>query len=390
MKKNVFKIITIIYWLMVLVNTDSYYWVYLLLGGAALFSFSKKLADKTAKSTVFFGSLFSLMVILANYETALSFYEGTGKAFYILYTGVSAVFMILGGVYVYTSVFELVHQIVDKGLVVISEGNEKKVSPFKFFWLSFAGISLFYLLILFLFNYPGIVSPDAIHQLRMIRDNAYSDHHPLAHTLMIKLFFGFGAEIFGSANAGVAVYSVFQILCVAATFAFLFMTIYEMGGNYKKIAVITEVVYAILPYNIEFSVSMRKDTLFSLCILLFIVALYRLSRSEKTLCDSIVFSVSSFGICLLRNNGMMIFLACAVIFAIMFKNKKKAELMIMSIIAVFSLAITPMMKNELNAVSPDYLEKVGVPMQQVVRVVVDGYELTDNQNKIAEKLFGGV
>ncbi len=74
----------------------------------------------------------------------------------------------------------------------------------------------------------------------------------------------------------------------------------------------------------------------------------------------------------------------------MFKNKKKAELMIMSIIAVFSLAITPMMKNELNAVSPDYLEKVGVPMQQVVRVIVDGYELTDNQNKIAEKLFGGV
>ncbi|MFR5296327.1 MAG: hypothetical protein ACLTF6_16775 [Clostridium sp.] len=77
---------------------------------------------------------------------------------------------------------------------------------------------LFCWLFWFLYNYPGVMTPDSISQfLQATGQKPFSSHHPVAHTLLFSLFYHIGFGLTGSVNAGIACYTVFQMLTLAAT-----------------------------------------------------------------------------------------------------------------------------------------------------------------------------
>lgn len=399
-KKTVFRLGLLLYWLMFLIPTDSYYSVYLLAGGAALvylscnhFDYAQAVTGSVV--TRVFAYLFSFMVILANYKIVLETYSATGKVFWIIYTVLSAVALILGGAVVYKAVlsaaFTVIEQVRSK-VLFSKKGTAEGISETKWFLQVFGVGTIFYLIIFFLFNYPGIVSVDTIHQLRMIQDSAYSTHHPLLHTLMIKVFYQVGYGLFHSVNAAIAAVSLFQILCVAAIFSYGAVTVYRFYG--RKASVVFALIYFLLPYNIEFSATHRKDTLFSCFIFLMIVAYYRLSRLPiRKKADYFLLLLGAFGTGAFRKNGLYVLAACFVLYILIFvKDKISNEvfmpvLLIMIIATVTSFALTPILKSALKAEDPDILETVGVPLQQVARVIADGCEIDEGQMQLLSQVI---
>ncbi len=70
----------------------------------------------------------------------------------------------------------------------------------------------------YLAYYPGICSYDMPIQVGQIVSGNYGTHHPLAHTLLVGAFMKLGGAL-GDVNTGIALYTAFQMLCLALTFA---------------------------------------------------------------------------------------------------------------------------------------------------------------------------
>lgn len=74
----------------------------------------------------------------------------------------------------------------------------------------------------FLRYYPGLLTSDSIVQLsQAIGISELINHHPIFHTGIIALFVNIGQAIFGNINAGVAFYTIAQMLIMSGIFAFI-------------------------------------------------------------------------------------------------------------------------------------------------------------------------
>lgn len=112
-----------------------------------------------------------------------------------------------------------------EGLVMRqSLGREKKAltgirelpGPSRCFGLALATMLLCWLPG-YLAYYPGICAYDITIQMGQVVSGSYGTHHPLAHTLLVGLFAKLGNGL-GDVNTGIALYTAFQLLCLALTF----------------------------------------------------------------------------------------------------------------------------------------------------------------------------
>ena len=68
----------------------------------------------------------------------------------------------------------------------------------------------------FLYQYPGIMTPDSINQLeQVLHVTAYSNHHPFVHTMIFKLFYHIGFFFTADMVAAVSFYTFFQMCFLA-------------------------------------------------------------------------------------------------------------------------------------------------------------------------------
>lgn len=68
---------------------------------------------------------------------------------------------------------------------------------------------------IYLAYYPGICAYDAPVQTGQIVEHYYFDHHPIVHTLLLQGMLWLGTQLFGSMNAGMALYTALQMLLLA-------------------------------------------------------------------------------------------------------------------------------------------------------------------------------
>ncbi len=128
----------------------------------------------------------------------------------------------------------------------------------------------------YLAYYPGILAYDSPAQFGMIFEGYMIDHHPIAHTLTLKIFVNMGTALFHNANTGVAAYTLFQLLFLAGAFAYGIVCLRRAEIS-PMITFLLTIVLMIFPFNHYMAVSMTKDTMFtgfliicvsSLCLIL--------------------------------------------------------------------------------------------------------------------------
>lgn len=240
----------------------------------------------------------------------------------------------------------------------------------------------------FLMLYPGDITTDSISELNQAAGNeALSNHHPIAHTMMIKLFFSLGQILFnGDDVKSVATYSVCQAILLSASFSYLIVTLYKF--RIKTSVIICTLLYFLLPFHGQYSVVMWKDIWFGGIVVAFSVTLWRLivlkraNPEKKHIFEYIMLFVLGLGMCLFRSNGLYAFMFLFVFLAIYCIRKRSFVTVGISAAAlVAALIIKGPVYNSMGVTPPDPIESLSIPAQQIAAVVRDN-GISDEQREL--------
>lgn len=255
----------------------------------------------------------------------------------------------------------------------------------------YAGIVFLALLPLFLINFPGTMTVDSFNQLSQARGlTPLHDHHPWVHTLIIKLFYNIGYSLSNNVTVGIAAFILAQMLLVSLGLGFTAETLASLGSG-RMGAVIVIAGFILFPYHAAFTITMWKDILFALGVLIITILLYKelVAGIRPGVADSLLFVLSSLAVCLFRHNGFYAYILCALIFAFraivnrrssdayVGKNARTAILTLVSI--PICLIINGPVKSGLNVQNGDFGHELAIPLQQIARVVQLNGDISDEE-----------
>ena len=236
--------------------TDTYYSVYLLcaLAGILCLYDNQTTAYYCGKSQRLslglFALIFSGAVALANYELF--------EPLSVLQNLFDLACVLAGGWVVgYQILLCLIRRLPLEGR------KQDRKHPGLVFTAVFCGVALINLSYLLLALYPGVLTTDSFSTIRQILGiDGYDNVMPFWHTVMVEVFVNLGLQLFGDINAAIALFHGAQTLFMAACFGYVIMTMYQMGLPALLMAG-TFALYALMPHNIVYSVTLWKDIPFA-------------------------------------------------------------------------------------------------------------------------------
>lgn len=269
-------------------------------------------------------------------------------------------------------------------------------------WLAFSVLCLLCYLPYYLMYYPTWFNNDAVWQMEQaLGMAAKSNHHPYFHTLIIKVFLTAGYGLFHSYTAAVALYTFWQMALTAAVFGFYLYLLYRRGTRILWL-VLAVCFYALLPINGMFSICMGKDAWFTAAFLLFVWAVNNCTAQTEGSHGVyeqhepfgvsgrrcwIVFFGTGLSVCLLRSNGIFVFLGTAVLLILsqlfMGKGSQSMYLAIASVLVCYLLWQGPVL-HALRVESPDTIESLTMPVQHLLCTYVRGGDLKPEEVEMLE------
>lgn len=266
----------------------------------------------------------------------------------------------------------------------------------KNFYIRHPGLCAFFLCVLcwlfyFLYQYPGIMTPDSIVQFEQVLGvSPYSNHHPWVHTLMIKLFYSIGYGLTGSMLVALSFYTFFQMCLLAWSISYFINTL-KLYRIRPGILILFTLFYALVPYHGVYSVTLWKDIPFAAAVLCFGCASIRLGRninslSKANMANLLIYIISGLMLCLFRSNGWYAFILCLPFLLLYFK--KSAKIMFPVLLGIFCAALiikVPVM-NACSVTQPDLIESLSIPTQQISAVLCNDRELKPEELELIENV----
>lgn len=212
-----------------------------------------------------------------------------------------------------------------------------------------------------------------------------SSNHPAVSTLFLGVIFNAGLKLFsGNQNSALALYTAVQFLIMAAIYAYVVESIYEMG--LKKGAVYFALaVYILHPVYASYGVTVWKDVLFSGWITGFCVTLWRMLQKGKTgICPWEIALLYFFAIAasLFRNKCYYAFLLLFPFLLVQFNKKSRWVQAMPAAVFALALLIDGPVFSAMNIEHLDSVEALSIPSQHIARVITDGHELSDEQREL--------
>lgn len=394
--EGIFQFLPMVLWSIVLNKTNSYYEVYLIIGILGIIGWFltdkgvKIIFDKSQRAELLLSVFFSFIVIAANYELFLFISNPypVNNAMRVMYNILHYLIYLptvfFGGVLIFYYIFHYA----DQRLVKFSWSNhDYRLGSKAVFFAALLILFTFYSSVLVFGFYPGILTKDSVVQIEQIISGNYSNHHPVYHTFLIKLFFKTGCSLFNNINAGVLLYSLFSVLLMASAFAYSIVTLYKMKMDKKGIIAVLS-LYAFLPCHFFLSFTMWKDVPFSACVLIFTVSMFRYFshlESNRYLCVGTAL-LSALGIGLFRTNGLLILVILTIVFAVFFGKSRLKMCIALACVTVVAFVMMRPMINVLGIQQPDTIELMSIPAQQIARTVKENNDLTSEEMEQISKI----
>lgn len=375
----------IYFWLSNLTGTDSFLTVYLLCaltGVLCLWDNERsnfRLAGWIRFLVYLLSGLFAVATVLANYP---------------LFEPITALLSLFNGVCTLAGGYAIACNILIcaiRRLPLKAEapqlGGERRFAVPAFFLFTGA-IAVVFLLYLFTTGYPVYLAHDSIVSLEQIREGAYSNHHPYWYTRFIGLCMDIGYLLSSDVNVAAATYSAVQCIILAACFGYGLVTLYQAGVPGWCIAVVFA-MYAFLPYNITYSITMWKDTLFGGCSVLVVTALYRILKQVGRCrwLNYAVFAIGGLSFCLVRNNGLPVFLIWTVFMLIFLGRKHGKLLFICLLVLALGWLMTGPVLDMLDVADTEMVEILAVPFQQIARIIAEDLPIGEEDMYILKEIF---
>ncbi len=288
-------------------------------------------------------------------------------------------------------VYIILITIIPKLIDFKTKHNKIKFANYQIFIFCFLLILLGWLPY-FLGFYPGTISPDSIGEITQIENGfvSLSDHHPILHVLFMSGPYTLGKILFGTANAGIALTAVMQMVIMSAIFSSVIVFLKNRKASLLTL-ILTLTFFMLAPMHGYYSITMWKDVLFAGVFVLFTmqnVILYENYKKDNITIKSLILYGLVAILCLFfRNNAVYMFMVVAVLLCIILrKHYKKIIPMCVIIFAIFYIIKIPVF-NALNISKSGSAEYIGMPLQQIGRMAYKNVDFTDEELDLLNKLI---
>ena len=247
-------------------------------------------------------------------------------------------------------------------------GKAKPFSAKRTFALLLLAYTGFYIIV-----FPGTFTYDTYHQLGQIKYSAYSMHHPLLHTLLLRLCL-IPYRFLGTFEVSAVLYCVTQMLVMAGLFTLTCASLGRTCGDGAARA--SAWFFALYPMHMCFASHMTKDVIFSgafaLMLALAVEAAVRPACGRRRL---VLLTLSSTLALMMRKNMLY---AVAVWLVLLLPGLRRERVRRLALCTLAALALSTggqaILKTALHAEEGDFGEMLSVPIQQVGRVSVKAYD----------------
>lgn len=240
----------------------------------------------------------------------------------------------------------------------------------------------------FLYEYPGIMTADSIVQYeQVVGINPLSNHHPVAHTLIIGFFYNIGMRLTGNVNGAMSVYTLAQMVFLALCCARVVLQVKRLTDK-KIAAVLSLVFFALVPFNSVFAVTVWKDIPFAGIVMLLGSRLCEMAfRGESKTPDFVLFTILSVFMSVFRSNGWYAFLICVPFFIYGFRKYLLKAIASVVIAIIITLIIKGPVMNAAGITQPDFTESLALPIQQIARVLVEDVRVEDKDIELIDAVI---
>lgn len=221
--------------------------------------------------------------------------------------------------------------------------------------------------------FPGTYHPDSFGELdEVLGNDQIMNHHPFSHLMFIKMCMHIG-DFFGSFAAGLATYSVLQMVVQAAVFAVVIVYLARKKLS-PRLLFPLGIFFSLYMINGLYSTYMVKDVLFGCITLLVLIMLteeslcnrYGKIRSKKS-AVALIFIMFLF--CISRNNGVYAFAFGFPLFSLCNREKIKRYLIVFATVLILVSGYKYIIYDVLGVVKGRTAEMLSVPLQQIARTM---------------------
>lgn len=263
---------------------------------------------------------------------------------------------------------------------VAAKDSQKQITGKRMFCIAL-GVILICWLPCYIAYYPGIFAYDIPTQLYGISHGTLTTDHPLLHTLIAWACFSLG-KVLGSYTLGGGIYSLVQMLLLAASFAAVVAYLKPPILRWCSLC-----WFALLPIHPLFAVNATKDVLFAACTIVFLLLLAELIRNPNRLNTPwfwLAFSVAVVAMSLMRNTGIYVFFVFIPFLVITFRGRRWKTLGLCLLCLVLFFGSRSILNTTLHVQEGRVTEVLSVPLQQIARCAKAGI-LTEDELKEVER-----
>ena len=256
------------------------------------------------------------------------------------------------------------------------------------FMISFIIMFAVYL-VYYLIYFPGILTGDSIDEINMILGNVtLNDHHTIFHIIFLYIPFKVTSIFTNNINICVGVTTLMQIIIMSLILAYTINYLYKRHTpKYILIGIIT--YYALLPINGFYSITLWKDIIFSLLILLLTIECQKLieKKNNITIKNSYTFIIISILAILSRNNAIYMYIILALLTIIIFRKRIITVLLMFIIIFSTYFTIKGPIYNYFDIAKSSSSEYIAIPLQQIGRMAYKNVKFTKNEEEEINKVI---
>ena len=241
--------------------------------------------------------------------------------------------------------------------------------------VKYADVLTFFFLLLcwlpvFLAVYPGFFVYDAQEEWVQVASRTFTTHHPLVHVLMLGGIICAVHKFTDSYNLGIACYMVVQMMIVSGGLTYLLCYMRKRRVN-RVIRWLSLFYFAFFPVIVMFTLCSAKDTLFTVALLMLLLALLDMGSNTEEFLESrkqgLFFVLCAAAMMLLRKNGVYAFMVMAAVLLIYHKKNLKKILILFAAAFLTYFLINVGLTAVLHAEGGENQEILTVPIQQLTR-----------------------
>ena len=219
--------------------------------------------------------------------------------------------------------------------------------------------------------YPGFFVYDAQEEFNQVAMRQFSTHHPLLHVLLLGGTVCAGNKLFGSYNAGIALFMVLQMAFLALVFTALLSFMKKRGASriLRGAALFYLTFFPVIQMYVLCS---SKDTLYSAGMLMVMLLMAELAEDRErffgTPVRPLFMAFALFFMAAMRHNGFYVLLLTIPVLVWMAGRGRRAGALCTGLAALFLyLSVTGGLQTVLQAKDTENQELLTVPIQQLAR-----------------------